>query len=268
MDPFRSDRVTPVTELQSQLNFLGASTNEQSTFLKESLVSEIVLRSSNNILNSVRRMSHFSDVRLGLVDIDSAKYAAVWSAVLLTDPSQPAASRHHLPWLMELFATEFPSDAFLIEEYVAPLFLGMREHDHILESLHVMRAVDEMPKQIKRRALHNGSIKYQIGQVFRHRRYDYKAVITGWDIECDAGDQWVRQMGIDRLQHGRHQSFYHVLVEDRSVRYVAEENIDPMSPPISELPVSLTSAAGKHFRRWDTGARRFVSNIRDEYPDD
>ncbi|THC87851.1 hypothetical protein EYZ11_012705 [Aspergillus tanneri] len=203
-----------------------------------------------------------------LVDIDSAKYAAVWSAVLLTDPSQPAASRHHLPWLMELFATEFPSDAFLIEEYVAPLFLGMREHDHILESLHVMRAVDEMPKQIKRRALHNGSIKYQIGQVFRHRRYDYKAVITGWDIECDAGDQWVRQMGIDRLQHGRHQSFYHVLVEDRSVRYVAEENIDPMSPPISELPVSLTSAAGKHFRRWDTGARRFVSNIRDEYPDD
>lgn len=57
-------------------------------------------------------------------------------------------------------------------------------------------------------------------------------------------------------------------VEDRSVRYVAEENIELILPHISELPQSLTAIAGKHFKRWDPEARAFVSNVRDEYPDD
>ena len=57
-------------------------------------------------------------------------------------------------------------------------------------------------------------------------------------------------------------------VEDRSVRYVAEENIELILPQMSELPEGLTAIAGKHFKRWDAKARAFVSNIRDEYPDD
>lgn len=78
----------------------------------------------------------------------------------------------------------------------------------------------------------------------------------------------MRRMGIDRLQAGRHQSFYHVLVEDRSVRYVAEENIQLILPEFEDLPSGLTSIAGKHFKRWDSTERVFVSNMRDEYPDD
>jgi hemimethylated DNA binding domain len=119
--------------------------------------------------------------------------------------------RHQLPWLMELFATDFPSDAFLVEQYIAPLFHGLFEREHILESLHVMRAVDEIPKQIRRRTGGNANIQYKVGQIFRHRRYHYEAIITGWDSECGAGEQWMRRMGIDRLEAGRHQSFYHVL---------------------------------------------------------
>jgi F-box protein 21 len=57
-------------------------------------------------------------------------------------------------------------------------------------------------------------------------------------------------------------------VEDRSVRYVAEENIELIAPHISELPQGLTAIAGRHFKRWDPEARAFVSNVRDEYPDD
>jgi hypothetical protein len=56
-------------------------------------------------------------------------------------------------------------------------------------------------------------------------------------------------------------------VEDGSVRYVAEENIDLILPNFSDLPSSLTSIAGKHFKRWDEESRAFVSNMRDEYPD-
>lgn len=268
MDPFRSDRETPVTYLRNQLNYLGASTSEQLTFLGESRISEIVLRCSKNILNSIQRVSQFQGTNLVQVDSFSAKYAALWSTMLLSDPSRPAEFRPYLPWLMELFATEFPSDIYLIEQYVAPMFRGLLEYEHILESLHVMRAVDEIPKQVKRRCSGPCNVNYHVGQVFRHRRYDYKAIITGWDTECDAGEQWMRRMGVDRLQGGRHQSFYHVLVEDRSVRYVAEENIELIAPHISELPQTLTAVAGRHFKRWDEETRSFVSNIKDEYPDD
>jgi F-box protein 21 len=54
-------------------------------------------------------------------------------------------------------------------------------------------------------------------------------------------------------------------VEDTSIRYVAEENIEILEP---EVPVSLMSLAGRFFKRWDREKRVFVSNIRDEYPED
>ena len=57
-------------------------------------------------------------------------------------------------------------------------------------------------------------------------------------------------------------------VEDRSVRYVAEENIELILPQLAELPPRLIAIAGKHFKRWNEVARAFVSNVRDEYPDD
>ncbi|PYI10508.1 YccV-like-domain-containing protein [Aspergillus sclerotiicarbonarius CBS 121057] len=211
MDPFRSERETPVENLEYQLNFLGATALEQATFLGESRLSEIVLRCSKNILNSVQHTAQFPNPCLAPVDVVGAKYAAIWSSMLLSDLARPTEIRHNLLWLMELFATEFPSDIHLIEQYVAPLLHGMPEYENILESLHVMRAVDEIPKQVKRRFSQRTKIKYHVGQVFRHRRYDYQAIITGWDTECGAGEQWMRRMGIDRLQGGRHQSFYHVL---------------------------------------------------------
>ncbi|KAL1983068.1 hypothetical protein VTN96DRAFT_481 [Rasamsonia emersonii] len=268
MDPFRSANETPVSELRNQLIFLGASGPEQSTFLGESLTSEIVLRCGKNILNSIEQMSRPPSFSSTALDIVGAKYAGLWALMLFTGPARPVELRQHLPWLMELFATDFPSDIHLVERYLVPLFQGFLEYEHLLESLHVMRAVDEMPRQVRHRTSEHKNVRYRIGQVFRHRRYNYRAIITGWDAECGAGEQWMRRMGVDRLRAGRHQSFYHALVEDRSVRYVAEENIEIITPSLSELPPVFLVIAGKHFKRWDEESRTFVSNIRDEYPDD
>lgn len=54
--------------------------------------------------------------------------------------------------------------------------------------------------------------------------------------------------------------------DDKSIRYVAEENITI----IPERPTedALMDLAGRYFKRWDDGQSAFVSNIRDEYPDD
>ena len=57
----------------------------------------------------------------------------------------------------------------------------------------------------------------------------------------------------------------HPRVEDRSVRYVAEENIEIIDRKPSP---KLMALAGQHFKRWDGTAMRFISNIKDEYPDD
>ncbi|KAK4869721.1 hypothetical protein LT330_005445 [Penicillium expansum] len=268
LDPFRGARETAISNLRSQLTFLGMPNMDQTATLGEASTSGVILRCGKNILNSIRVEHQNPTSRVPSIDAVSAKYAALWSVMLLSGDSRPMDLRHQLPWLMELFATDFPSDIFLVEQYIAPLFHGLFEHEHILESIHVMRAVDEIPKQIRKRTGGNANIQYKVGQVFRHRRYHYEAIITGWDSECGAGEQWMRRMGIDQLEAGRHQSFYHVLVADRSVRYVAEENIGIILPHFTELPSSLTAIAGKHFKRWDERERKFVSNMKDEYPDD
>jgi len=54
-------------------------------------------------------------------------------------------------------------------------------------------------------------------------------------------------------------------VEDTSIRYVAEENVEIIMP---EVPTSLMGLAGRFFKRWDRESRTFISNIRDEFPED
>lgn len=211
MDPFRSEKETHLSNLQTQLIWLGASNIEHSNYLAESHTSQIILRCGKNIMTSIQRMEQFPDTLSTLLDLDSAKYAALWASILASDPIRPAERRQYLPWLMELLAAEFPFDVHLVEQYLVPLLSGLPEYERVVGSLHVMRAADDIPKQIRRRSFENKTIKYRIGQVFRHRRYNYKAIITGWDKKCEADESWTRIMGIDRLQVGRHQSFYHVL---------------------------------------------------------
>jgi F-box protein 21 len=53
---------------------------------------------------------------------------------------------------------------------------------------------------------------------------------------------------------------------DKSIRYVAEENIQIEST--SEPSAAMLKMAGRWFKRWDKDANRFVSNMWEEYPDD
>ena len=53
---------------------------------------------------------------------------------------------------------------------------------------------------------------------------------------------------------------------DRSVRYVAEENIELIVG--ENIDPALMAMAGQYFKRWDDASKGFVSNIKDQYPDD
>jgi F-box protein 21 len=56
-------------------------------------------------------------------------------------------------------------------------------------------------------------------------------------------------------------------VSDKSIRYVAAQNIKLVSA--GYIPSnSMMRLAGRYFKRWDHAKGIFVSNVRDEYPDD
>ncbi|SPO21566.1 uncharacterized protein UTRI_01052_B [Ustilago trichophora] len=101
-------------------------------------------------------------------------------------------------------------------------------------------------------------VGYRVGTIFRHRTYRYVGSILGWDPYCAAPEDWIVNMGVDRLpapqpssqpstststfptpstphqprRGGRHQPFYHSQVADGTRRYVAEVNVEPIPGPI------------------------------------
>ncbi|SPO22374.1 uncharacterized protein UTRI_01052 [Ustilago trichophora] len=97
-------------------------------------------------------------------------------------------------------------------------------------------------------------VGYRVGTIFRHRTYRYVGSILGWDPYCAAPEDWIVNMGVDRLpapqsssqpstsptsttpplprRGGRHQPFYHSQVADGTRRYVAEVNVEPIHGPI------------------------------------
>ena len=229
LDPFRSDNEIPVAHLISRLRLVGASESSHTVLLEPSSVPEIVLRTARNIMASVqeshrqamaRRLGHEHVLLVSsFPDLEGAFYGALWASLLLgtsQDADGPAFAstrrRNYLPPFVEHFETHFPIDANLIEDEVMPLFHGLAEYAQLRDSVRVMRSVDSMPKQVKRRSKEiSQRVQYRIGQVFVHRRYNYLAVITGWDVECGADEHWMAQMRIHELARGKHQSFYHVL---------------------------------------------------------
>ena len=65
--------------------------------------------------------------------------------------------------------------------------------------------------------------KFEVGQVIRHRRYDYRGVVHKMDPECTAPEGWYLR---NRTQPKREQPWYHVLVNSGAETYVAEENLE------------------------------------------
>ncbi|KAL9031095.1 MAG: hypothetical protein Q9196_000858 [Gyalolechia fulgens] len=271
MDPFRSDKEVFRSDLEAQLKTMGVPTAEHEMYLGVSSTADMVRRTARNIIGSIQATPNIRNIGVSndstFPESDSSLYSALWALLLLPeDHAAPLQRARSLPYILDNIEKQFTFDIRLVEMYMLPLFEGSQYLDELRDALRVMRAGDSMPKQVKSRTPDiSKNVHFTIGRVFRHKRYNYQGVITGWDVECAAGETWMSQMGVDQLSRGRHQSFYHVLVEDKTVRYVAEENITDISV---DAGANLMSLAGRHFKRYDQGSKMFVSNLKDEYPDD
>ncbi|KAM3069928.1 hypothetical protein ACMFMF_008282 [Clarireedia jacksonii] len=285
LDPYRSDVEYPAEHLQqtlAQWGVRGRASEFYEHIKHASNTNNLVLRTTRNIIATIQefRMDrsfqgplNHRNTRLNdmpFMEMDHAIYSALWANFFLDPkPVPPGYSRHQfVPMLLSRFEKSYPEDVALIERYVLPSYNGLAaEHSELSEALRLIRAVDSTPRQVRTRnsSGDTGNVKFRVGKVFRHRRYRYIAAIIGWDVECGMDSTWIVDHQIDDLTRGRHQSFYHALVEDASIRYVAEDNIEMVEEPDV---TQLLKVAGQYFKRYDKEACKFVANFKEEYPDD
>jgi len=110
----------------------------------------------------------------------------------------------------------------------------------------------------------HGPVKMRIGQVCRHKKYNYLCLVHGWDEVCTASRSWISQMGVDKLENKDTQPFYNVLVADGSNRYAAQENLQPIQPESVSHP-----EVGRYFDTFEASVGYLPNHqLAELYPDD
>lgn len=285
MDPFNNAVPVSRGKLERQLEFVapGCTAEDMEAYLSPASPIDMAVRVAHNLLAS---HSHAPGPPIVPITGNLATYAALFALVLLPEPSplHPEAVRQHMAVLTQHFLEYFDLDVALFEAHILPMALEMPDSNAYRNLIRQLREADHEARPPKRRSVPDSeegednaaaaaalaAVKYRVGQVFRHRRRGYLAVIYGWDPMCNMQEQWITMNQVDRLPQGRKQPFYNVLVEDESTRYVAQENVvllekDELTDAVVlAFPIEI----GKWFRRYDKEKGVFVSNVQREYPDD
>lgn len=116
LDPFRGDgNELSVEGLENQLQTLGID-DEKDEYLRPSIVSEIVLRTARNILESLRHTPTTSREPNALVNRNSALYAALMASVLLG----PRITYNLIQHMAKLIQEECPMDVIFFEQQIIP----------------------------------------------------------------------------------------------------------------------------------------------------
>ncbi|XP_049786940.1 F-box only protein 21-like isoform X1 [Schistocerca cancellata] len=112
--------------------------------------------------------------------------------------------------------------------------------------------------------LRDPTVQFAVGMIMKHRLFNYRCVIYGWDLLCMESKEWITQMGVDNLSKKADQPFYNVLVEDGSTRYAAQENLEICTEP-AYIP---HSEVGRYFDRFCVTYFQPNTEKEEEYPQD
>jgi F-box protein 21 len=225
-------------------------------------------------------------------NIDAALYSALWASLLLT-PVDSFEWDEVLEPFLNRFAKSWHVDAWLVEKYIFPLydrFGPLRERimrnnprrwDDPREVIYLVDEFDEVPPPVFRRnSVRTQHVLYKIGQVFKHRRYGWIGAVNGWTDQGTRRLPMPHTVAIDetlddnsdtelpnRLRP-RNKTFYTCLRTTGPERHVVAEDNIVLIKDLSEIPDSLFRQAGKFFKRFDAETCTFVSNIKEQYPED
>lgn len=305
MDPFRGIEPVPMEWFNANTRFVDASATpaQAASYMTPASHRDLLIRSAHNILNSQARDTSSGDAHR--ISSESATYAAFFALTLF--PNHPVTLRTYLSELTKHFLHHFEHDLHVFRTYIVPLTSSLADHVAYRDLCAQLEANDNeapVPKlrtqststslsaadpdlNLRSTDLANATVTYRVGQLFRHRVRHYLALIYGWDPTCRMTQQWITLNQVDRLPRGRRQPFYHVLViDDRSTRYVAEENVELLGPvdqggngemvsmdEVEKWPIEI----GRWMKRFLVARRdargnglgwAFESNVKEEYPED
>ncbi|KAK0714348.1 hypothetical protein B0T21DRAFT_426509 [Apiosordaria backusii] len=290
LDPFSSDHEIPIEFLRAKLAEHNWASDDASASFLPSPVSII----NHPKIISTGRLRTGVPIR----NLNTAKYAAMWADLMTKDPSNIRWS-DSLSRLLAECAQHWSEDLWIIERYLLPLY---RVHEsairtqplninhrtgwqHVPDIIRMMNNLDGRGSTACNRRYTEDirrTVHYKIGQVFRHKRYRYVGVINGWrsrhmllpahtvsqEDALEEGGRISDLAEVRRLGHGQADKIFYTCVTPAYSRLrIAQENVEIITDP-SQIPEELFVAAGKYFKRFDRETCRFVSNIREYYPDD
>jgi F-box protein 21 len=262
LDPWRTDDEVAKSDLRGQLARLRVSGREANVYLSAMTSKACARRCSQNIKQSIHHLQMNEAVlppmaRNAHPILEKARYASMWVDLILgNDPRR-------LEHLITIVQFHWPMDVKFLEKW-QDLVRYPDQHGYMSKLVHVIRSTDATPKKVTARRSDMDQVRFKVGQVVKHKRYGFIGAIIGW--ESNSGIEHTNETNQNGLlQSENNKTFYHVIAEDQTVRYLAESNMSPIFP---DYPEGIFDLAGRYFRRWDRETKTFLSNIRDEYPDD
>ncbi|KAK0713803.1 hypothetical protein B0T26DRAFT_833498 [Lasiosphaeria miniovina] len=307
LDPYSSDYEVTPSDLRSRLVEFGWTLGADA-FLKPSPVSIIVQRTAQNIKATYTEVQTLADreddivrdvemkrLRTGHPDLnlETAAYAAVWAELMM---KQTTALHwdNNLESFLNRFALSWSEDAWIVEKYLAPLydrFVRSQPNprprvgwENVREILGMLKNLDNRLPTVSRRYTEeiHSRVLYKIGQVFRHKRYQYVGVINGWAANGTASlptphhlvdedpEEEGEASGVDdptQRARIRSKTYYTCLRPTIDRLRVDQDNIEIITDP-SLIPNALFYLAGKFFKKFNSSTCTFISNIKEYYPDD
>lgn len=304
VDPFSSDDEIEERQLKIILASLGWQADAEVALAPVS-PALVAIRVANNI-RATKRLSSMADHN-GAARLDSdaqalgqllsgqsewnilvCNYATLWASLILADQNDFEWGVWYHDMFNEMYKS-FPEDVWLVEQYLRPSGasnirqrLVRNEVRFASQGSGLVRSIQALDRQRPRSPRYPSMAKqpHKIGQVFRHKRYGWEGVITGW-ASPDAGGADMPRGGADGhtpANDDTYQSlsrlnsygkiFYTCLRSNSPSRFIIDDTyveiVNHMSPGrVMDFPF-----AGKYFKRFDEGSGTFVSNIRESFPDD
>ncbi|KAI5859906.1 hypothetical protein GGS23DRAFT_582930 [Durotheca rogersii] len=303
LDPYGSDDEVPLDYIYSFLSRLGVHASHEN-LLNPTAADLIVMRTAQNIrasFTSFRTNERPLSQLIPMIELNRgdwvrnlqpALYSMIWASIMMV-PVLPENDEIRWDWqhdvrdLLTYFYEYFPEDSWLIEKYVCPMYdtfaaPARRQNTwelpskRVREQIREIRRADASVKPPRRRCdIPDGiKVKHRVGQVFRHRRYEYHGIILGWTVD-NSGWEEHHLIPARQMWAGYSQPYYRCMVgtDGSDHHIIGEDNIEVVDlrggPEVLPPEIKdLMPMAGKFFKRWDSKRGVFVSNLREMFPDD
>ncbi|PHH81268.1 hypothetical protein CDD82_1168 [Ophiocordyceps australis] len=301
LDPFGFDHEVPAAGFHALLAHLGWHTSADALAPVSTLA--IVLRTAHNIKATFLEFLALQDSAPrqlnqllsgnNSMNMEAALYSSMWAPLMLTPPNTFEWD-DHLASFLRRFAGSWPEDVWLVEKYLKPMYSHVAPvgdgfaHHHANRGLgdpwehwRLVQSQDDMkPPVFRRSSSANQPVPFKIGQVFRHRRYGWIGVITGWSEKGTRHLPVPHATDLDESMDSNATEPPSILLQPPNQFYfmcfpstgsephvVAAHNIE-LIQNANQINDDMFPLAGKFFKRFDRSTCTFVSNIKEQYPDD